>query len=539
MQPLLDVFVPDVSVSGNTYITGNFISGYTSIFSLQSNPDTLRYKDNYFYENDLQLNVSKISDSTNVLAMVYGNSSRQSIDNVSTEDLFVEGIWNDDHIDFELDIDQTAYPNYARLYGEVDFLSDKTRIRFAPSNLTILDKMWSIEPSNSIEIQRKRIEVNNLNISNGKQQLAVAGVLSTDSTDVFRVSIDSIELDNLNTIINQELSGTINGFASVRDFYGQTKIQSSGTLEKFMIDEFLIGNIKGTNNWNHIRQQFETSLTIDRADDRILFVDGTYTPGEEEEQLNLRADLNKTNLKILEPFFGNYFSNLKGTASGIVTITGRLNAPFIRGEGIIENGQAHVNYLNTDYLLEGSFYVEPDRIGFQRINLTDTRNQTAFLSGIIGHSNYKDFYMDLQGIMNQFTVLDTRSRDNQLFYGTGIATGEISFQGPVKNMAITARARTERGTRIFIPIGESESFEQEEFIQFRDFHDTTNLDLGDLIKRVDLRGLKLDFDLEVTPAAYCEIIFDIKAGDIIRGRGNGDIKLQIDTKGDFNMSRIP
>ncbi|MEJ2006268.1 MAG: translocation/assembly module TamB domain-containing protein, partial [Cyclobacteriaceae bacterium] len=214
---------------------------------------------------------------------------------------------------------------------------------------------------------------------------------------------------------------------------------------------------------------------------------------------------------------------------------GRLNSPFIRGEGVIENGQAHVNYLNTDYMLEGSFYVEPDRIGFQRVNLTDTRSQTAFLSGIIGHSNYKDFYMDLQGVMDRFTVLDTRARDNELFYGTGIATGEISFQGPVKNMAITARARTERGTRIFIPIGDSESFEQEEFIQFKDFGDTTAINADDIIKRVDLRGLKLDFDLEVTPAAYCEIIFDIKSGDIIRGRGNGDIKLQIDTKGDFNM----
>ena len=42
-------------------------------------------------------------------------------------------------------------------------------------------------------------------------------------------------------------------------------------------------------------------------------------------------------------------------------------------------------------------------------------------------------------------------------------------------------------------------------------------------------------NLDVTPDAYCEIIFDLKAGDIIRGRGNGDLKLQIDTKGEFNM----
>ena len=41
--------------------------------------------------------------------------------------------------------------------------------------------------------------------------------------------------------------------------------------------------------------------------------------------------------------------------------------------------------------------------------------------------------------------------------------------------------------------------------------------------------------MDITPDAYCEIIFDITAGDIIRGRGNGKLNLQIDTKGDFNM----
>jgi len=54
-------------------------------------------------------------------------------------------------------------------------------------------------------------------------------------------------------------------------------------------------------------------------------------------------------------------------------------------------------------------------------------------------------------------------------------------------------------------------------------------------KKIKLSGVTIDFNLDVTPDAYCEIIFDLKAGDIIRGRGNGKIKLQLDTKGEFNM----
>lgn len=50
-----------------------------------------------------------------------------------------------------------------------------------------------------------------------------------------------------------------------------------------------------------------------------------------------------------------------------------------------------------------------------------------------------------------------------------------------------------------------------------------------------MTGVSMDLNLEITPAAYAEIIFDIKAGDIIRGRGNGDLLVQLDTKGEFNM----
>ncbi|HEX6889246.1 MAG TPA: translocation/assembly module TamB domain-containing protein, partial [Chryseolinea sp.] len=69
---------------------------------------------------------------------------------------------------------------------------------------------------------------------------------------------------------------------------------------------------------------------------------------------------------------------------------------------------------------------------------------------------------------------------------------------------------------------------------FTDTTQTTTITKA-INKKVNLTGLTFDLNLDVTPDAYCEIIFDLKAGDIIRGRGNGDLRMQIDTKGEFNM----
>jgi hypothetical protein len=54
-------------------------------------------------------------------------------------------------------------------------------------------------------------------------------------------------------------------------------------------------------------------------------------------------------------------------------------------------------------------------------------------------------------------------------------------------------------------------------------------------KKSRVTGLDMNFDLEVTPDAEVQIVFDPKVGDIIRGNGNGNLNLQISNDGKFLM----
>src|SRR5690606_5935163 len=110
--------------------------------------------------------------------------------------------------------------------------------------------------------------------------------------------------------------------------------------------------------------------------------------------------------------------------------------------------------------------------------------------------------------------------------------------GPINNLKFTATARTEKNTRILIPIGGANTeVEQAEFIRFVSFTDSTfQQTLRDNVaNKLDLTGITLDCNLDITPDALFEIILDYRTGDIIRGRGNGDLQLQLDTRGEFNM----
>jgi hypothetical protein len=143
----------------------------------------------------------------------------------------------------------------------------------------------------------------------------------------------------------------------------------------------------------------------------------------------------------------------------------------------------------------------------------------------------------LDASVTNFQVLNTSIKDNTLFFGQGYATGTMEMRGPLSHLRIYASATTQPNTKIYIPVSGGSPAEQKDFISFSNFTDTTHTikAINTISKRINLTGVTFDLDLNVTPDAYCEIIFDVKAGDIIRGRGNGDIKIQVDSKGDFNM----
>ncbi|MEX2335938.1 MAG: translocation/assembly module TamB domain-containing protein [Fulvivirga sp.] len=534
-NPIFNLFAPSLFVSEESFISGNFTGGYTSIISMETHMDTLIYKNDHFYNNEIQLNISKIADSTDVLAMAYVASDQQSIAGIDTRDLMLEAVWNNMHINFELDIDQVLYSNYARLFGSIDFLPNQTLIKMQPSDLQILDKKWHFDNNNSIAINGKEITVDRLRVFNGDQSVAVNGKISENTEDRLIINIDSLNLENINTIISKDISGTLDGYADIQNYYNNLQVQNEVTISQLKIDKFLIGDIKGKNLWNNALKQFDLNFLVKRQENIILEIFGSYSPKKKVDKLGLKSYLNKTELSILEPFINTRFSRIQGTASGELTISGTPLNPVVKGSGTIDNGFIHIKYLGTGYHMNGDFYFKNNKIGFNKIVMTDSRNNSAILTGGATHEGFKDFYIDIGGNLSNILVLNTTSNDNDLFYGTGIVTGSINLVGPINNMNIIAQAKTEKGTRIFIPIGDTESIEREEYINFVDFSDSTNVIDITKVSKIDLRGLKLDFDLNITPDAYCEIIFDIKAGDIIRGRGTGDIKLQIDTKGDFNM----
>jgi len=536
--PIATLLGIDLDLSRNTSISGSFTSGYTTIFQAYSGFDSLRYKGSLFLDTEVDFTASKIADSTNVLAMASISSGRQAIGpTLKTNNLLVEAIWDQNLIDFGLDVDQEKQTNFVRLKGAVKFLKDSTVLIMEPSILRLLEREWSFAPNNSVSVKGADWTFNSFSLVNSDQSVGLEGRLSEDHTRILNLNIDKLDLSLLNVLTKKKFEGIMDATVSMSNYYRDPAIQNDIHIGGLTIDDFLIGDVTGKNQWDTAHNKFNINFFIDHNQNRIVNLTGEYNPSDKKSPLAIDANLRKASLKILEPFLSDIFSQMGGTISGEYKITGLLEAPQIEGEGSLSDAQIMVNYLRTLYRITGKVGLTPTSIYFKDIELTDGFKNKGRLNGAITHRAFSNMSVGFDASFRNFQVMNTTIKDNSLFYGQAYATGTLNLAGPISNMRITSSARTEKNTRVYIPIGGTSSTDQQEFISFVNFTDTTLTKkvVANVSKKVKLTGITFDLNLDVTPEAYCEIIFDLKAGDIIRGRGNGELKLQVDTKGEFSM----
>ena len=537
INPILRFLKLDMEVSRNVSVAGDFTNGFTSIFHAYSSVPSFRYTDKVFYNNEIEFNGSKIHDTTSVLAFLTITSGKQKISkNISTKDLLLEAIWNKNHIDVEFDFDQEGIDNSLRLKTEIDFLTDSTRIRVLPSTVRVFGENWIIDPHNMILFKGKEWSIGQFEISYNKESSLVRGRISEDPSAKIEILVKDIGLDIINSVSQEKIQGTLNADFTLKNLYGDFTFQNEFTISQLVVNGFLVGDMSGSNTWDPDQDAFIVNFFIDRLQSRIVDITGLYDPDDKMQSLNLTARLNKTNLKIVEPVMRGLFSNWDGTASGQFEVRGTIAKPDISGEAQIEKGGVTVDYLKTTYGLTGKIGLSHNQIRLQRLVLTDAFGNKGELNGIIAHKDFDKFRISLDAQFNNFQVMNTTAKDNSQFYGQAYGTGVLNILGPFDNLKISATAKTEKNTRMFIPVSGSTSVERSDFITFVSFKDTVKKkEEPEILKKKETSNFSLSLNIDVTPDAYGEIIFDLKAGDIIRGYGRGDIKLDMDTKGEFSM----
>ncbi|MDQ6479534.1 translocation/assembly module TamB domain-containing protein [Dyadobacter sp. LHD-138] len=529
---------PDVYVSHGSRAEGKFKMDNTAFVSLNAVADTARYGKNQFIKSEVDVTTSKFVNSAEVLASVLVISDKQQMSTlVPTEKLELEGTWDVDHIDFNGGIRQVSSTNRANLTGEIRFLPAGLDIGFKNSRLNLLDEAWTMPENSLISIVGKDITFSNLGLINGRQRLTLNGILSSDPDKTLLLDIKNFKLGTLNPVFTTQLSGIMDGSAKVRDAYNSVVLDANFNIESLGYANYEFGNFSGTGEWEQFDSQLQIDAELNKDARRIFTLVGSYRPKLNSNTLNLKANFNDMDFKALEPFSQELVSDVSGKAHGTVLIKGTLNAPVLDGSLMVEKGRMKFDYLQSVFTFSDKINFTESEITVNNITLTDPDGNTASLRGGVFHDGFKYFSLGFNADLHNFKILNTASKDNDMFYGTAYVTGPVNIYGPIDNMNIEANVTSNKNTRIHIPLDGATEVATQDYIQFvsqMPKEDSTSSS-KDLQQGKVAGGIKMNFNFNLTPDATCEIIFDRQTGDIIRANGSGRLNLNIDTKGDFTM----
>ena len=536
--PILALLYPEGHISRNTLVEGSFGMGKTSVFNLSSSIDTLVFGSNYtFYKTDLDLNSSKFFNTPEVLAGLIVNSARQKISILApTEKLEVEASWYKDRILFTSNLNQTGETNRANLNGDLRFIEDGIELQFIRSKFKLLEQDWVINPENTLTVIGNKLTAKSLVLSNTDQLIALDGTVSGDSTESLTFTSRNFKLETLTPILGLDLKGTVNGEITLKDVYHNINANSNLGVTNLMYEGLLIGDLAGEGRFDQERQLVDIDYYIERLGTKVLTLRGVYNPKIKDNALDVLASLNQTNLQILEPFTKGIFSKFKGTASGELALSGTLRHPILEGVVNVKKGSLFFDYLNTTLNFEDKIYFEPDEIRVKKLPLVDDEGNKAFLNGGVYYDGGNTVTFSLNAEMNRFKILDTKRKDNDLYYGKGYATGKLAITGTPEDLKIAADLKTERGTALFIPLDHAQEAGSQDEIEFLVASSPADSLKTKKESTVSDSRIRMDFNLELTPEASGEVQFDKQTGDIMRANGSGKINMKIDTRGDFDMT---
>lgn len=532
LNPLLELVDTNLFLSPKSIIKGDFKHGKNTVLNVFTKIDSIKYNNHAFKKNILDLSFSKITDSTDVLASGTFNSSKYyNKEKLTTSNIKFQSLWLNDSLTFQLGAKNPYNRDEADLKGNISFMKKEIIVSLFDSRLYLMNKNWKIQKGNMVRIG-KDILFKNLSLKNKKERISIEGLLSKDPNKLLLLNVENFQLSTLDPISPIKFKGLFNGNIKLKDALVKPTFFSDAKIINLHLKDYHLGNLSGSFNWSKATNILNSDIDLEQENLKVAHAVGSLNLNSQE--LNYRGNFENTPLAFLEELLYGHATHITGRGNGKVDLTGTLDNPNFNGSINIANGGFTIEYLKTHYTFNDNIFFKDNKIIVNNITLTDTLyNTTGNLSGYLKHTLFKNFETDILLKLNNTLALNTKSENNKLYYGTAFGTGEISIQGPFNNLKIDSRELTsEKGTKLYIPLEETESISQKEYITFKRVETKKNKTKQKLASNSKM-DIRINFDIK--DDTYFEIIFDKKAGDIIKGYGEGQIELKLNTKGDFNM----
>ena len=538
---IVEAFFPTVSIAPNTFLRGN-ISSDEDEMKIRFVSPKIRYQENILSNVEIQVDKQNPFFDTYINVSTIENAvypiSNLNLINVKLNDTlffrteFEGGSKNQD--DYKLSFYQT--------YDE----KDNTIVGIQRSSIKFKNKIWDINKAGDYRNNRIQLEAGLQNFSfdtimltHKNQYIKLDGVMRDSTYKDINLKLKQIELSNITPYIDSlDLRGLVNGDMHIYEKNDQYAPNLDVKIEDFEVNNIRYGELSLLADGNRDLSDFDVEATLSNKNQKFLSAKGNVTSNEEAQGIDVDVDLNNFDISSLSPLGADVLSRLRGKIDGKAKLYGDLSNPDFSGQLILKDAGLKFPYLNVDFDIEQDAKIELDekKFVFSDVQLTDTKYETqGYLNGFISHNQFKTWNFDLNLNSDNILTLDTPYSKESLYFGTAFISGGASIKGPTDALEIYVDAKSNPNTVFKIPLSDVETIGDSSFIYFLTEDDKQKKAEGQTYTFDEISGLSLIFDLEIDNDAFVEVIVDQESGSLLRGRGNGNLSIEINTNGKFDM----
>jgi hypothetical protein len=412
------------------------------------------------------------------------------------------------------------------------------------------NNLWKINNS-SILIDSTSINIDKLYITSKDRFYLINGSVSENPADTLHLDFKGIDISPLNYLIRKKNSdpgmvpldfkGSLNGKIIISNVYKNLLLAGNIDVDNFSLlgSQFGIISIKSVLDNTRKTVNIEASNNLKSV--KMFDVSGFYDPTSKKIDLTARAK--KLPIGFLNPLLKTFASDISGFATGKLKLSGETDNLFLTGAAMVDNASVKINYLQTKYTLNDTIRFDKEGIKFNNVRISDIKGNNATISGAVYHKDFREYTANIIININSssFQVLNTQLKDNPVFYGTAYASGVAKIKSDQNSLSIDVSAKSGKNSKLSIPISKGLSVSEYSYISFEDSSKGKKHGLRDSIQNAPVPAkqlvMDLNMNLEVTPDAEIQIIFDSKLGDVMKGHGSSEnLNVNLNKKGDFKVS---
>ncbi|WP_298237064.1 translocation/assembly module TamB [uncultured Algibacter sp.] len=537
---ILEVFFPEIEVGTNTYLRGSVESDEKE-FRLTFKSPKIKLKNNFVENVEIQVDNSNPLFNTYVeidsVKTDYYDVSKFSLINATINDtLFMRSEFKGGKRNKDI---------YNLSFYHTINQDNESVIGFKKSDVIIKDYNWSIneidDRFNKIAFNKdlSKFNIDKLRINHNDEEIKLSGFIRDSTQKDLKLNFKDIDLSKITPDIDSlALAGNVNGKLDILQKNGSYLPNSTIVIDNFKVNNFPLGSFDATITGNENLTNYSVDVSIKDDDSKSFSANGDISVRGKRSNIDVDLNFDEFNLIPLNPLLEDVLSDIRGKVSGKARVHGDLKKPDIDGELKLNDSGFRIPYLNVDYQFNNNAIVglKDQSFVFKDLQITDTRhNSNGELNGSLSHINLSKWRLDLNIETQRLLVLDTEEKEESLYFGTGFIGGTASIKGPTEQLVISVVGETKAGTVFKIPLNDTESFGDNSFIHFVTKKEKQARIDGKEIVFNEIKGLELDFDLDVTEDADLEIIIDKNTGHALKGNGRGGLLVEINTNGKFNM----